>query len=205
MRTSLILLPMAASASVSAALLERLAAPAPTPAPALAARATDDTCSSAIETILPRLTNAPLPDPTLISFIAGQDWETMTDFCSPPEVTGDPSMVAGWSSYMSEVYSFYSEHTSDISALAAACTADSSVAEQFPFVPTQCDGTSGGGSETGGQGGSSGGSGSGGGSGSNGGGSDAKDKDNQGASVRGEAMFGAAVAMAGMVVVGVYY
>lgn len=191
---------MAASAAATL-IAERQASPEPTPAPTLAIPSIDTACASALETILPRLADAPLPDPTLIPFIAGQGWETMTDYCSPPKVTGDPSMVAGWSSYLSSVSSFYSEHTSDISALAAACTADSGVADQFPFVPGECGGGSGGGegkdegSGTGGQGGSEGGNGTG---NSNG------DKDNQGASVQREVLLMAAMAVVGMVFVGVY-
>ncbi|KAH6691471.1 hypothetical protein F5X68DRAFT_274067 [Plectosphaerella plurivora] len=202
MRTSPLILSMAASAA--ATLVAERQAPEPTPAPTLAIPSIDPTCASALETILPRLADAPLPDPTLIPFIAGQGWETMTDYCSPPKVTGDPSMVAGWSSYLSSVSSFYSEHTSDISALAAACTGDSSVADQFPLVPGDCGGGSGSGSGDGknegsGQGGSGGGSGGGTGN-SNG------DKGNQGSSmsVQREVILMAAMAAVGMVFVGVY-
>lgn len=227
MRSSL-LLPLAASATAS--LLERLTAPAPTAPPALAARATGDNdaaqCLSALETILPRLTGAPVPDPTLLPLIAEQEWVTATtELCELPEVTGDPSLVAGWSSYMSEVQSFYADHMDDISSLAAACTAaDPGVTGQLPYVPGECGAGGGGGGGNRGNGGSGSGSGDGNGDsegddnesgdreGGNGGGNNESqggngngnaDNGSSGSKTRGEAMVGAAVALAGLMAMGI--
>lgn len=99
-------------------------------------------CSSVAINLLPSLVDVPTADSSLLNFIAGQtQFATATDPCVFPAVTG--SMADEYSSWVSELVTWYSSHTADISSLLEACTDVPEVKSQLdsniPDQVTLCD------------------------------------------------------------------
>ncbi|KAH7015812.1 hypothetical protein EDB80DRAFT_889948 [Ilyonectria destructans] len=99
-------------------------------------------CSSVAVKLLPSLTDIPTADSSLFDFIAEQtQFSTVTDPCQIPAVTG--SMADEYSSWVSELVTWYSSHTEDISSLLDACTDVPEIKSQLdaniPEAVTVCD------------------------------------------------------------------
>ncbi|RSL97225.1 hypothetical protein CDV31_013133 [Fusarium ambrosium] len=78
-------------------------------------------CYKVATSLLPKLTEIPTPDATLSSWIMKQtNLVTQTDECLIPHVTGD--MAKEYSSYASELSSWYGEAVDGYSSLLDACS-----------------------------------------------------------------------------------
>lgn len=144
MRTQQIIL-LSGVAVASALAADQAAAPTlfeRSPAPNAVDERDLQECSSVAISLLPSLVDVPTADSSLLNFIAEQtQLATATDPCVFPAVTG--SMADEYSSWVSELVTWYSSHTADISSLLEACTdvpevksqLDSSIPDQI----TLCD------------------------------------------------------------------
>ncbi|KAM0350605.1 hypothetical protein ACHAPU_003091 [Fusarium lateritium] len=98
-------------------------------------------CASVAQKILPDLNNAPTPSGSLESFLAKQtQLATMTDSCELPAVTG--SLAKEYTSYASELSSWYMDQKNALSSLMDACSDVPEVQSQIDAVTktgTICD------------------------------------------------------------------
>ncbi|KAH7145435.1 hypothetical protein B0J13DRAFT_553510 [Dactylonectria estremocensis] len=98
-------------------------------------------CSSVAIALLPSLTDIPTPDASLASFIAEQTGlATATNPCAIPAVTG--SMADEYSSWISDISTWYVSHTAEFSSLIEACSDVPEIKSQLAIVPeaaTVCD------------------------------------------------------------------
>ncbi|KAH6983520.1 hypothetical protein BKA56DRAFT_348857 [Ilyonectria sp. MPI-CAGE-AT-0026] len=144
MRTQQIIL-LSGVAVASALAADQAAAPTlfeRSPAPNAVDERDLQECSSVAINLLPSLIDVPTADSSLLNFIAGQtQLATATDPCVFPAVTG--SMADEYSSWVSELVTWYSSHTADISSLLEACTDVPEVKSQLdssiPDQVTLCD------------------------------------------------------------------
>ncbi|KAK7428423.1 hypothetical protein QQZ08_005042 [Neonectria magnoliae] len=91
-------------------------------------------CSSVAVKLLPSLAGIPTPDSSLSEFIAEQtQLATITDGCEIPAVTG--SLTSEYSSWASELASWYQEHTGDLSSLVEACSDVPEVKSRLDQLP----------------------------------------------------------------------
>ncbi|KAF4120981.1 hypothetical protein GMORB2_2467 [Geosmithia morbida] len=112
---------------------------AATSASNIKARDVDD-CMAAASTVIEKADGIPTPPSSLASYIAKETtWSSATDACEIPAVTG--SIASGYSSYMSELSSWYVKNSEVVNSFVAACTDIPEVSEQFGgvTVPTGCD------------------------------------------------------------------
>lgn len=90
-------------------------------------------CYKVATSMLPKLTAVPTPDPTLSSWIMSQtDLVTQTDECVIPHVTG--SMAKEYSSYASELSSWYGEQVKGYSSLLDACSDVPEIKKQLESI-----------------------------------------------------------------------
>lgn len=144
MRTQQIIL-LSGVAVASALAADQAAAPTlfeRRPAPNAVDERDIEECSSVAVKLLPSLTDIPTADSSLVDFIAEQtQFSTVTDPCEVPAVTG--SMADEYSSWVSELVTWYSSHTKDISSLLDACTDVPEIKSQLdaniPEAVTVCD------------------------------------------------------------------
>lgn len=88
-------------------------------------------CASLAQDFLPKLTDVPTPEGSLLSFIASKtELATFTNSCEFPHVTG--TMAKEYSSYVDKLSSWYKDQVSDVSKLMAACS-------DVPEVKTELD------------------------------------------------------------------
>ena len=133
MQLSTVILSIVASAASGASAYEL------PPHPTLVARAVDlqargtPECTSAASSLLPRITDFPLPPSEVEEYLATAEF-TITDACKDPEITGD--IGSQFSSWASEYTSWQQSHISDFRALWQAC---SDVPEVASVVPTGTD------------------------------------------------------------------
>lgn len=93
-------------------------------------------CADSATKVLNELDDLPTPAETLVSFLAQQtQWATVTDACKIPAVTG--SIAPDYSSYMSELSSWYGDHTKDVADFIDACTDVPEVSSQLAELPAQ--------------------------------------------------------------------
>ncbi|KPM41713.1 hypothetical protein AK830_g4824 [Neonectria ditissima] len=91
-------------------------------------------CSSVAIKLLPSLADVPTPDSALAEFIAEQtQLATATDGCEIPAVTG--SLTSEYSSWVSELASWYEENTGAISSVLEACSDVPEIKSQFDQLP----------------------------------------------------------------------
>ncbi|KAF7553033.1 hypothetical protein G7Z17_g3887 [Cylindrodendrum hubeiense] len=134
MRTQQILL-------ITGAAVASAVAQAAGPVPTLFERASNsiderDTaeCSSVALSLLPSLIDVPTPDSSLVDFLASQTQvATATDPCQMPAITG--SMADEYSSYFSDLFSWYDEHTAEFSSVLAACSDVPAIKSQLDILP----------------------------------------------------------------------
>ncbi|KAJ4319626.1 hypothetical protein N0V84_006262 [Fusarium piperis] len=90
-------------------------------------------CYKVATSLLPKLTAIPTPDPTLSSWIIRQtNLATQTDECVIPQVTG--SMASEYSSYASELSSWYGEQVKGYSSLMDACSDVPEIQKQLESI-----------------------------------------------------------------------
>ncbi|OBS24597.1 hypothetical protein FPOA_05138 [Fusarium poae] len=78
-------------------------------------------CASLAQDFLPKLTDLPTPEGSVLSFIASKtELATFTNSCEFPHVTG--TMAKEYSSYVEKLSSWYKDQVSDVSELMAACS-----------------------------------------------------------------------------------
>ncbi|KAH7020469.1 hypothetical protein EDB80DRAFT_882504 [Ilyonectria destructans] len=98
-------------------------------------------CSSVAIALLPSLIDVPTPDASLASFIAEQtSFATETNPCAIPAVTG--SMGDEYTSWISDVSTWYASHTAEFSSLLSACSDVPAIKSQLDVLPeavTACD------------------------------------------------------------------
>jgi hypothetical protein len=88
-------------------------------------------CASLAQEFLPKLTELPTPDSSLLSFIASKtELVTFTNSCEFPHVTG--TMAKEYSSYVDKLSSWYKDQVSDVNELMNACS-------DVPEVKSQLD------------------------------------------------------------------
>ncbi|KAL6916891.1 hypothetical protein ACHAP8_004726 [Fusarium lateritium] len=88
-------------------------------------------CASLAQDFLPKLTDLPTPEGSVLSFIASKtELATFTNSCEFPHVTG--TMAKEYSSYVEKLSSWYKDQISDVSELMAACS-------DIPEVKSQLD------------------------------------------------------------------
>ncbi|KAH7165226.1 hypothetical protein EDB81DRAFT_249045 [Dactylonectria macrodidyma] len=91
-------------------------------------------CSSVAVALLPSLTDIPTPDASLVSFIASQTHTaTGTNPCALPAVTG--AMAEEYSSWISDISSWYVSHTAEVSSLIEACSDVPAIKSQIGDLP----------------------------------------------------------------------
>ncbi|KAH9908463.1 hypothetical protein F4778DRAFT_348873 [Xylariomycetidae sp. FL2044] len=103
-------------------------------------------CQSALSQILPLYSSLPTPPPAILT--AGLP----TDPCATPSLTGDAA--AQYTSYSSEVLSWYTSHSAELQSALAECTQLMDYATGVPVCSTMMGGA-GGAMSTGGAGGAS--------------------------------------------------
>ncbi|KAF4998897.1 hypothetical protein FGRMN_2828 [Fusarium graminum] len=100
-----------------------------------------EACASVAQKILPDLNSIPTPTGSLESFLAKQtQFATMTDSCELPAVTG--SLAKEYTSYASQLSSWYMDQKSGLSSLLDACSDVPEVKSQIDAVTktgTICD------------------------------------------------------------------
>ncbi|RGP61094.1 hypothetical protein FLONG3_10649 [Fusarium longipes] len=88
-------------------------------------------CASLAQEFVPKLTELPTPDDSLVSFLASKtELATFTNSCEFPHITG--TMADEYSSYVDKLSSWYKDQVSDVAELINACS-------NVPEVKSQLD------------------------------------------------------------------